>query len=41
MTAPDQYTEALIEQRIAEMSDTELAALLSRTRPPETSSTEG
>jgi hypothetical protein len=36
MTVPDQeYTQALLEQRISEMSDTELAALLSRTRPPE------
>jgi hypothetical protein len=35
MTAPDQYTEALIEQRISEMSDAELAALLTRTRAPQ------
>jgi hypothetical protein len=36
MTVPDQeYTQALLEQRVAEMSAKEFAELCQRTRPPE------
>lgn len=33
--ADSEFTEALVEQRVAEMSDQEFAALCQRTRPPE------
>jgi hypothetical protein len=35
MLPDSEYTEALIEQRIAEMTDQEFADLCQRTRPPE------
>jgi hypothetical protein len=35
-TLPDsEWTQALVEQRIAEMSDQEFAEMCQRTRPPE------
>jgi hypothetical protein len=40
MLPESEWTEALIEQRISEMSAEEFAELCQRTRPPETS-TEG
>ncbi|MGO9098863.1 MAG: hypothetical protein ACLP9Y_05255 [Mycobacterium sp.] len=34
MLPHSEFTEALVEQHIAEMTDREFAALISRTRPP-------
>jgi hypothetical protein len=34
MLPSEEWTDALIEQRIAEMSDSEFDALIARTRPP-------
>jgi hypothetical protein len=34
MQPSDEWTAALIEQRVAEMSEDEFAALIARTRPP-------
>jgi hypothetical protein len=34
MLPSEEWTDALIEQRIAEMSEAEFAALIARTRPP-------
>lgn len=40
MLPDSEWTDALIEQRIAEMTDDEFAALIARTRAPQPTITE-